>query len=64
MKADVKFWPDTKNLDLIITAESETEFALLGLLHSREKPKWAEKNDPEKKLTLIFGKTGRDKPRI
>lgn len=39
MKAEVKYWPDTGNVDLVITTESETEFAMLGLLQSRE-PKW------------------------
>lgn len=53
MKADVKFWPDTKSLDLTIYAETETELALLHLLKART-PEWDQSTTPEKTVRLSF----------
>jgi hypothetical protein len=53
MKADVKFWPDTKSLDLSIHAETDTELALLHLLRDRS-PEWDQSTTPEKAVRLTF----------
>jgi hypothetical protein len=54
MKAEVKYWGDTDNLDLVITAETDAEAALLGLLRDR-RPRWSESSSfRSNKSELIF----------
>ena len=55
MKAEVKYWFDSGNVDLLITAETETEYALLGLLHDRE-AKWDQTTQPRQAVGLVFAR--------
>ena len=55
MKAEVKFWPDTRSLDLEIYPETETEKAVLGLLADRTMTWYDRENLPANgHVTLTF----------
>lgn len=54
MKVEVKYWGDSDNVDLVITAESATETALLGLLRNRQ-PRWSEASGSRRSpVEIIF----------
>ena len=53
MRCEMKYWRDTKNVDVRLVPETNAEIALLALVRDRE-PRWSEGTHGDDSQEIIF----------